>query len=395
MSDLAKLFGKRSEGSYGQCTVCKRRSAESETGLCRACAYLVAYDPAMVTTRQVAHGIKLLKSSDQMLKWPWPALHALTGPLMRGHICYVVAASGVGKTTLSLDMVRRWIAEGVGVTVLPLETTAQEWRLALAAITAGMNHGDVFEQVSRLIDGDAAVAPTLKLVEDIMMEQAADPAMMKLLHVLDDQQVTVDGLDNAFTVAKASGHKVVVIDHIDHVGAERDELTGRTASGLEAIKEVNNAVLALAKYHDVAVVAMSQANMTVQGDGTNPLLRFQKLQMKHVMYNSLKVPNASQIIGVYRPLKPGLTRHEFALARDGAIEPMDVLARDRIGLNMMKLRHRGKHEQMTLEMAYVNGTIRELTMQEQAEAAVLRSGSEPLAHGSYVMRDKPSARKPS
>lgn len=356
--------------------------------LCRACAYLSTYDAALVTTRQVAHGIKLLKSSDQVLKWPWPALHELTGPLMRGHIAYVVAASGVGKTTLSLDMVRRWLKEGVGVTVLPLETTAQEWRLALAAIGAGMSHGDVFELVSRLIDGDAEAAGSLRLVEDIMMEQAADPSLMKLLHVVDDQSVTVDGLDNAFTIAKAMGHKVVIIDHIDHVGAERDEATGRTANGLEAIKEVNNAVLALAKYHDICVVAMSQANMSVQGDGSNPLLRFQKLQMKHVLYNSMKVPNASQIIGVYRPLKPGLTRHEFALARDGSIEPMEVLAADRIGLNMMKLRHRGKNEQMTLEMAYINGTIRSLTEQESAEAALRRSGCEPLAHGTYVERQK-------
>ncbi len=388
MSDLSRLFGKRTDGAHGQCTICTRRSAESESGHCRACAYLVAYNPALVTTKQVAHGIKLLKSSDQLLKWPWPSLHALTGPLMRGHIVYVVAASGVGKTTLSLDLIRKWLAEGVGVTVLPLETTAQEWRLSLAAITAGMNHGDVFEVVSRLIDGDASVAPTLKLVEDIMMEQASDPAMLKLLHVVDDQQITVAGLDHAFAVAKSLGHKVVVIDHIDHVGADRDEDTGRTAGGLDAIKEVNNAVLALAKYHDIAVVAMSQANMSVQGDGTNPLLRFQKLQMKHVMYNSLKVPNATQIIGVYRPLKPGLTRHDFGLAREGAIEPMEVLAKDRIGLNMMKLRHRGKHEQMTLELAYVNGLIRELTMQEQAETAILRAGADLLAHGSLPLRNK-------
>lgn len=383
--DIVKLFARRGEEAFGTCSKCKRRSAEDASMLCRMCSYIMRYDSPTVTYHQVAGGIRLLRTSTQMVRWPWEQLHDLTGPIMLGTVTYVVAASGVGKTTFSLDLVRRWLMAGVGVSVLPLETTAQEWRMALAAIDEGLTHGDVFELVSRLHDGDPSVLETIKRVENRMAMQS-DPGLMENLHVMDDQMVTVDVLDRAFTIAKGMGHRVVLIDHVDHVGADRDETTGRTSSGMEAVREVNNALLALAKYHDLAVIAMSQANQSIMGDGTNPLLRFRKLQQNHIMYNSFKFPNAAQIIGIYRPLRVGLTRAMLAEAQSGVTDPLSVLAENRMGLNLMKLRHRGRNEQQTLELEFHNGVLRELSRQDREHETLIRSMSDPISHQSYPLR---------
>jgi hypothetical protein len=389
VSDVTKIFAKNADGSFGTCVKCKTRSAENETGFCRACAYLNKYDASATTARQVANGIKMLQSSTEMIRWPWRALHLLTGPIMMGHVVYIVAASGVGKTTLSLDMVRRWATDDdIGVTVLPLETTPHEWRMAMASIECGISHGEIFELVSQLSEGDASVAETVQRVADTMERQWGDPKMLKNVHVMDNQQVTVEGLDFAFALAKQQGHKVVLIDHIDHVGTDPDSETGKSSSGLDSVRSVNNAVLALAKYHNLAVVAMSQANSSIKGDGTNVLARFRKLELHHVMYNSFKVPNASQIIGVYRPVKAGASMDDVAAVRNGTAEPMSVLATDRIGLNMMKLRHRGRNEQETLELAYVGGQIREMDRHETEQAAVLRSLTGPVSHMSEALRKR-------
>lgn len=384
MTDVAKLF---TPPSYGTCQKCNKRPAEDETGWCRACHHVASVNPGLLAAKQAAYGARLLNASGQMLRWPWQGLHELTGPLLAGSVVYVVAASGIGKTTLALDLIRRWLEQKVGITVLPLETSSDEWRLAFAAVTCGMEHGDVLEMVSELQSGNANVAKAVQFVHDTMLMQGQDPHLLKHLFVTDYERVSVDTLDMACAVAVSLGHKVVIVDHIDHVGADTDAM-GRTKSGMEAVKEVNDAVLRLAKAHGLTIICMSQANMSVQGDGSNPLLRFRKLEMRHVMYGTLKIQNAAMMIGVFRPMRPNITRDELAMAREGAIEPMEVLAPGRMGLSCMKLRHRGRNEGREFHLHYEHGTLRELTETERAYDVMQRSLHEQFAHATPAYRQR-------
>jgi KaiC/GvpD/RAD55 family RecA-like ATPase len=385
--DVTSLFAPKTVESYGTCQKCNKRPAEDERGWCKACHHVASINPGLIAAKQAAYGAKLLNASGTMLRWPWQGLHDLTGPLLAGSVIYVVAASGIGKTTFALDLIRRWLAQKVGMTVLPLETSSDEWRLAFAAISCGVEHGDVLEMVSDLQAGDASVAKTVQFVQDKMLEQGGDPELHKLLYVTDYERVTIDTLDMACAVAVSLGHKVVLVDHIDHIGVDTDAM-GKTQSGMEAIKEVNNAVLRLAKQHALTIVCMSQANMSVQGDGTNPLARFRKLEMRHVMYSSLKVTNAAMMLGVFRPMRPNLTRDEVAMAREGAIEPMEVLQPGRMGISCMKLRHRGRNEGRELHLHYEGGQLRELTEQERAYDVVQRSLHEQYSHMSPAYRQR-------
>ena len=409
-NEYSKLFAtaKETGGGFGTCTKCQRHSATSDAGLCRVCAYVSKYDPQKVSLSQIGKAVKQMRASDGFIRWPYSTLDQVAGPIPLGQVAYIVAATGIGKTTLSVDMVRRWVtgepmsdptnakqyvSRPTGVTVLPLETSPEDWRMSLAANMCGVNHGDVFEMIASLHDGDASVAPVLEQIEKAVFAQGTDPMLLKHLHVIDDETVTTENLGQAFAIAKAHGHQILVIDHIDQVGDEADPLTGRKARGLEAVEKINNAVLQYARAYKMVAICMSQANMSVQGDGTNPLLRFRKLELKHVMYHSYKIKNAAQIIGVFRPLSLGVTRHDFALAREGTIDPMEVLAPDRMGLNMMKLRHRGRNEQKTIDLAYVNGRIRDLTVHELEQDKIMRMTSEALSHQTIVNRPNPRKEK--
>ena len=62
---LISLFARRDAG-LGVCTMCKRRSAEGEDQLCRACAWVAKYEPAETTVKQVAGAVKLLRSPSEM-----------------------------------------------------------------------------------------------------------------------------------------------------------------------------------------------------------------------------------------------------------------------------------------------------------------------------------------
>lgn len=414
-NEYSKLFAtaKETGGGFGTCTKCERHSATSERGLCRVCEYVAQYDPVKAGLKQVAQGIKQLRASDGFVRWPYTTLDHVAGPLPLGQVAYIVAATGIGKTTLSVDMVRRWVTGApmpnatnvkqyvtrpIGVTVLPLETSPHDWRMAFAANMIGVNHGDVFEMIASFHDGDATHADTLQQLEQAMAVQMTDEILRKHLQIIDDESVTVDNLGRAFALAKAAGHHVVLIDHIDQVGDDEDPLSGRKARGLEAVERVNNAVLQFARAYKMVAICMSQANISVQGDGLNPLMRYRSLELKHVMYSSFKIKNAAQILGVFRPLKPDVTRDEFRLAREGAIDPMEVLHPERMGVNAMKLRHRGRNEQMKVSLAYVNGRVRDLTALEMSEDQRDRMLGDNLTHTSFVPNDKssetPRERKP-
>ncbi len=380
---------------FGTCLRCHTHPAQDATGLCRICAYVAKYDSPLVSTRQVGFAIKALRDAAGMIRWPYGQLDSLTGPIKMGQVVYIVAGTGIGKTTLALDLVRRWVTADmpagpsgrapVGVTVLPLETSAEEWRTSLAANMIGMNHGDVLELSASWNDGDASVNEALDRIGEAIKVQVTDPIMLKHFHLIEDETVSVSTLGRAFAVAKSMGHQVVLIDHIDQIGPN-DEAGHKTPTGIQAIEHINNEVLRLARHYQMVAVCMSQANKSYMGDGTNSLLRFRKLELHHVMYAGYKTKNAAQIIGIFRPLMGGISRYDFALAREGAIDPVDALEPNRIGLNMMKLRFRGRNEGRETRLAYVNGRIRDLTTDEKAHDATMRLTGESISHNTPYTR---------
>jgi hypothetical protein len=214
------------------------------------------------------------------------------------------------------------------------------------------------------------------------------------LDVMVPPTVTSADLDRAFASAAHRGHKLVIIDHIDQVGEEFDPEAGRKMGGLEAVRKVNDAVLEYARHYQVAVLAMSQVNASIQGEGNNPLSRFRKPELHHLMYHSFKKKNAAQVFGIFRPLAPGLSREDFILVREGVIDPLEVLAKDRMGLNLAKLRHAGEYEGKTLELHYGHGKLRDITDDESTLDNIKRQDAPRLTHTSFIGRDGPKKKAP-
>lgn len=391
MSDTSvKLFlPPPGTATYGPCSVCLRFKADKDDGLCRACRYLKRTNFEEVATEQVAQAIKLLRRTDKIVRWPWASLHEITGPIPLKHVVFCCAGSGLGKTTFSLDLVRRWVEQGVGVTVMSTETSPDEWRMSLAAICSGVPHGELYDVFDKADRGNVDALQTLQHVERVAAVQATDDAWKERLWVMNDPDVTMDAVHKAFANAQYRRHDVVLIDHIDHIGADRDEVTGRLSQGVEAAKQITDALLKLAKHYNVAVVAMSQLNaQQTKHDMGNPLLRYAPPQLHDILYSTMKVMVATQILGLFRPLKAGVSPHDFRLAREGAIDPKEVLGAQRFGLKALKLRKRGDRENESVELAYSLGTLRDLTPDEKAHDVLLRSMSTPLSHRSPAYTPK-------
>jgi hypothetical protein len=237
---------------------------------------------------------------------------------------------------------------------------------------------------------DPASIQQSRALQDHVAAQAKDDSgpWSSKLHVIGDPSVTLEGLDRAFALAKKAGHKVVVVDHIDQVGNDRDEFTGRVKSGMDAIREVNDGVLALSRLHKIAAVCTSQTNIGAHGDGLRALARYKPLGLRDVMYSSFKIKNATQIIGLYRPLLPGLSAEDFRLADERTIDPKDALAPGRMGVNMMKLRKHGEREGDKVELGYSRGQLRDLLPSELDSDREKRNRGPLLSHTSTPPRRK-------
>lgn len=358
-------------GQYGVCTVCRHRQAADAGGLCRACHHVATYKPEEARALAVGRAVKMLRSTTGLIEWPWPRLAELTGPLVLGQVTYVVAISGGGKTTFSYDLVRRWVTSGVGVTVMPLEIKEEDWRLGLAASECNMTAGDVWELIARQRHGDLDAMKRLKRVEEAVQAQydLAGPYGARLA-TTSDATVTIAGLDRALALARSQEHPVVLVDHIDHISDDRDPITGVQRQGVAASFAAQDALLEFAKSNRVHVVAMSQANLSMTRNEKNRLLQYRPLDRSHILFPLKKVTNASQIIGLYRPISRHITRETLNLARCGAIEPQDALAQDRMGINVMKARHRGKNEGKRIEFRFAQGQLHDLTVGEQDDDLV-------------------------
>src|SRR5689334_9924068 len=72
---------------------------------------------------QVEEAIRAV-NPEYFVRWPWPRLSRLTGPLQPGHVTVCAAATGQGKTTFLISVAAELAASGHRVWYVPLERPA-------------------------------------------------------------------------------------------------------------------------------------------------------------------------------------------------------------------------------------------------------------------------------
>jgi hypothetical protein len=295
----------------------------------------------------------------QYIRWPYQALHEMAGPIPMGSAVYIGARSGGGKTTFMYSTIEAWRRMGYGITVLPLEQRPRDWRMGWSAVRCGVRADDILsgDLTERARQGEDHAIQQLERVRRDVALQSVDPALQKV-NVCVDVTVDVTGLEVACAVAHDRGDQIVVIDHIDHISGE-----GKRGGVMDQVIEVNDAVLRLAKNYNLALICTSQLSLNRMRASKNPLDKFAPPQTHDLAYPSKKIQIATQILGLYRPIKAGATRQEIKDASEGeGVER--VISVNRMGVVAMKLRFRGRNEGHEVALAFDDGLIRDLTPAE-------------------------------
>jgi hypothetical protein len=329
-------------------------------------------DALIDTTDQVGATIAdLNREASDFLRLPYPALNAVVGGMAESDIWFIAAFSGRGKTTLLTSIVDEYVAQGRNVYLMGLESKPNEIRTHLACRELTRRWFASNGQDGARVDGgdvlsgelqDRADWPALrKLLEATVRTQMALP-MRERLTVDGARFVTANGLRAACQRAAYLDADVVVIDHIDHIGGEN----GGAASFEESVRACNAALDAAHEYGIRMLVATQLNNQGVRSD---PLAGFRPPQPHHVYLGPQKRMIASGMLGLYRPLKQGITPDELKAAKDDKADYSVILEPNTMGVVCMKNRKQGRHEGKKIALGVEHGRVHEISERDRYATA--------------------------
>lgn len=328
----------------------------------RECRWAGNHPPSAsaVTSDQITDALLALEiHADSYVRWPWPALDELYGGMSPGTVHYVVAFSGMGKSTFISSAILRWGDAGRRVDVMPLEIQANTFRTYLACQSLGIDPGLMLSgDFHRREDG-----PELReRVSAAVRAQIKEPFFSRV-QVHGAADVSAAGLKRAAWTARDRGAEVLVVDHIDHI--EGDPALRR--SQYEASVAVNREALRIAQDTGLVLICMSQANQSALSSSHDHLAKYAPLRDNHVLNGGHKRQNATGMLGLYRPLiappESGSQadidawKETIRLARAGDREPHTALELHTMGINLMKSRTYGQREGKRIALTWDAGRI--------------------------------------
>jgi archaellum biogenesis ATPase FlaH len=307
--------------------------------------------PLVEMTDQVCDAMADLdRESDEFLRLPFPSLDAVVRGIAPGDIWFIAAFSGRGKTTLLTSLVQ-WLLDSERVVYyMGLESKPSEIRTHIACKRPDidLDPGDVLsgELVER-----ADWHLTRRKLKDAVMAQGTPP-LRDQLHVNGDEFIDANRLALALEEAADLHSDVVIIDHIDHVtsfdGGSQWE---------QSVKACHTALTSAKRYGLRMLVATQLNNEVVRG---NVMAQYHPPQPHHIQMGGQKRQIAAGMLGLYRPLKTGITKDELQAVKDGTADLASILEPNTMGIVVMKHRKYGRFEGSKLTLGVERGRVYEI-----------------------------------
>lgn len=186
-----------------------------------------------------------------------PSFNEAMGPAKRHHLCILAGRPGMGKTCVAMSYALSAAKQGHGVLFISLEMSRTE--LMQRAASDLLFDGDKGVPYSAIRDNDLTDNARRRL-HDCGHKLRDMP-----LHIVDAGSLTIGRLNMIVRrykrrmEAKGAPLKLVMVDYLQLVRPD-----GKTSGPVEAVSEVSRGLKAIAKTHDLAVMALAQLNRSVE-----------------------------------------------------------------------------------------------------------------------------------
>jgi hypothetical protein len=316
--------------------------------------------PLQELTDQVGEALcDIDREPESFLRLPFPSLDAVVRGIAPGDIWFVAAFSGRGKTTLLTSLVQWLLDSAMVVYYMGLESRPSEIRTHIACKRPDidLDPGDV---LSGELLGRADWPETRRKLRDAVMAQGMAP-LRDQLHVNGDEFIDANRLLLACEEAADLHADVVIIDHIDHVtsfdGGSQWE---------QSVKACHAALTSAKRYGLRMLVATQLNNEVVRG---NVMAQYHPPQPHHIQMGGQKRQIAAGMLGLYRPLKAGVTKDELTDVKEGRAEVTSILEPNTMGIVVMKHRKYGKFEGSKVALRVEKGRVFEIDERDRYRTA--------------------------
>lgn len=308
----------------------------------------------------------------QVFRYRYPSLDAIIGGAAPGSAHFLFARTGNGKTTFVNNILDDEMRAGRGVTVLPTESTPLEVYAKWACLRVGEDYGywasfdakrdceerhlisaqDYAERWAKIRDEARWLRTEHGNTRQAIIERA--------LHI------TPTVMRKAFYRAKAEGHQLVIIDHIDLIQPEDGD-----ANSYKASVAAVNVLLELLRETAMNALVCSQADASlVKG---SVMGQYDPPTLGNAYNGQHKNHAATHVLGLYRPRKVDVDAEVIRQINDRQRPALDAFEPGRMGIVKNKDRNYGKDGARCV-LALEHGRLREMTPHEAHDLTAAEHG---------------------
>lgn len=311
-----------------------------------------------------------IPSPDELVPWPWDAVHRIAGPLAPGSFTILSARTGSGKTLF----VRNWLhwlathsgADGPGVAYFPTETPTREVLRGIVCAELGVNPVEVSRGDFSRIEGGRrgffeAAQRTAKALAAPRSDLRGAPLML-----FDHPRPTLSMIRESLVRAKDEGCGVAVIDHI-----LRLDLGGTKEMYFE-VSTAARGLKMLAEEIQIAVVATSQQGRNAfQGDR---LAAFAPPDLSALKGAGTLEEEADLVLFLHRLLRDDMGKEQIADVRAGRIPLQEAVMPNQMGVAVGKHRLDGSKTGAAERLWVEHGRVADLPAHERIAWEARREG---------------------
>lgn len=328
------------------------------------------------------------RSPESFLWFPYPELHALTGPIPEEELWIWGGMSGHGKTTAAFSVFDRWVTSGTPGMYVGLETTRKVLYIQWACRRLGAR--GIQLHPGHVLRGRLALDSREPLPDAAMLRDAlrAEIEILRRDYAESGRLVPVEWLaaHNIPKIAQQAavwGMQFVFYDHMDHI-----EVDENNPSEMRAQKAILRAFHEAKNKYGVTIIALAQLNTSVLQKPGGTVRVHQPPTIEMVTFGMEKRKIADGMIASYKPLPPMPVEFELQRGYRAALRMMRddpslvkrFLIPETMGIVLMKDRAFG-HEGDTCYLGVQHSRLTDanrLTI-EDAQRRMAEFGAQSLA----------------
>ncbi len=283
-------------------------------------------DADTLTETQVVSSVyRLHEDSRGYPRFPWRELAELSGPMCPEDLVMVAARTGGGKSLFLQNLFDALIVGGRSGLYIGLEQTPEILRIKWACLRT-----DVAPKLV-LAPGDLQGTPTwddarAKVEREIATWQRSDDIRARA-HFATARKINAAGLKKWTLWAIDHGCEFVMVDHIDRVQH------GDGRNSFHEMSETVRLAKELASEHRIVMIVASQV-----GRPSDALEQFMPPSLHNLRGGGTKEEESDTVLGIYRPMRAGVTDSELKAVRQGLKNRDDVIEPNTMGVMLLKHR---------------------------------------------------------